>query len=52
MKQNDWKLDPTMLEDFCKSINITEEEFWEVIDKFANRELLYLDEMDGYWKLK
>lgn len=47
----DWKLDPYMLWDFCEGLDITRDEFWKTIDKFANKKLLYKDE-DGFWKLK
>ncbi|MHA1395708.1 MAG: N-acetyl sugar amidotransferase [Promethearchaeota archaeon] len=51
VKHHDWELDPIMLEDFCNVFNISKESFWKTIDKFANRELLYMDD-DGYWKSK
>jgi len=51
VRKYDWKLDPYMLTDFCEGLDITREEFWKTIDKFANKKLLYKDE-DGYWKLK
>ena len=39
-----------MLIDFCKGLNITEQEFWETIDKFANRDIL--EKRNGMWRLK
>lgn len=36
-----------MLADF---LGITEEYFWKVVDKFANREIL--EKRDGVWRLK
>ena len=51
IKENDWKVDPYMVSDFCQGLKITKKEFWEVIDQFANKDLLYKAE-DGYWKLK
>ncbi|MHA1766855.1 MAG: N-acetyl sugar amidotransferase [Promethearchaeota archaeon] len=50
VKEEDWKLDRKMLEDFCTLLGITEDYFWKIIDKFANREIL--EKRDGYWKLK
>jgi hypothetical protein len=46
----DWVLDYKMLMDFCRGLKITEFDFWETIDKFANRELL--EKKEGMWRLK
>jgi len=46
----DWRLDEKMLDDFCKGIGITRFEFWETVNKFANKELLEIRE--GNWRLK
>ena len=51
IRDYEWKLDPLMLEDFCKGVGLSEREFWGIIDRYANKELLYKD-TDGYWKLK
>jgi len=51
IEKYEWKIDPIMIEDFLKSLNISEEDFWKTIDKFANKELLFKDD-DGFWKLK
>ena len=50
VEEYDCKLDYKMLISFIRGINITEPEFWETIDKFANRDLL--EKRDGMWKLK
>ena len=49
IKKYDWKINPGMIEDFCKGIGISKDKFWKVIDKHANKELLY---KNGFWKLK
>ncbi len=50
VNENDWKLDPIMLKDFYKGLGISEEHFWKVIDKFANRDLI--EKKEGVWRLK
>ena len=40
VNEDDWKLDYKMEKSFRKCIGITAEEFWEVIDKHVNKELL------------
>jgi len=39
-----------MLKDFIEFIGITEEYFWEVVDKFADKNLV--EKKDGVWRLK
>lgn len=51
IKENDWRIDRQAKLDFCKTIKITEEYFDQVIDKHANKDLLYKD-INGNWKLK
>jgi tRNA(Ile)-lysidine synthase TilS/MesJ len=46
----DWKFDSYMVEDFCNYLDIDEKEFWETVDKFANRDLL--EKQEGVWRLK
>jgi len=48
--EDDWKLDPKMLVDFLKGIGMSESQFWKVIDKHANKEIL--EKRDGWWQLK
>lgn len=50
INENDWKLDKKMLEDFVGFLGINEVEFWKVVDKFANRELI--EKRNGMWRLK
>ncbi|MFX1443662.1 MAG: N-acetyl sugar amidotransferase [Promethearchaeota archaeon] len=50
VNEEDWKLDKKMLADFCLGLGITEEHFWEVCEKFANRELI--EKRNGVWRLK
>lgn len=44
------KLDPKMLKDFIDFIGITEEYFYEVVDRFANRDIM--EKRDGVWRRK
>ena len=50
VNEHEYKLDPKMLKDFIDFLEITEEYFWEVVDKFANRDIV--EKVDGVWKLK
>ncbi len=50
VNEHDWKLDPIMEIDFCDFIRMSEIEFLEIRDKFANKELLEMRE--GHWRLK
>lgn len=49
INEHDWRLDPIMLDDFCKGIDMDKERFWEIMDKFANRDLV--EKRDGMWRL-
>lgn len=51
IKDEDWRCDPLAKKDFCRTIGITEEEFNETIDRFANRDLLVKD-ANGNWRRK
>ena len=51
IRDEDWRCDPLAKRDFCRTIGITEEEFNETVDKFANRELLVKD-VNGNWRRK
>lgn len=48
----DWELDHRMLVDFLSFIDMSEEEFHKLVDKFANRDLLEKDPVLGLWRLK
>jgi N-acetyl sugar amidotransferase len=50
VNENDWKLDRKMLDDFLEFLEITEDYFWEVVDKYANKEIL--EKRDNVWRLK
>lgn len=51
VKERDWVCDPASRRDFCKTLNISEQYFNEIVDKFANREILYKDANDN-WRRK
>jgi hypothetical protein len=48
--EEDWKLDKKMLKDFLNYINYKEEDFWNVVDRFANSDIV--EKRDGVWRLK
>jgi len=48
--EEDWKLDKKMLKDFLNYINYKEEDFWNVVDKFANKNIV--EKRNGVWRLK
>ena len=48
--ENDWKLDRKMLFDFLSFIGYTEKQFWDIVDKYANRSII--EKRDGNWRLK
>lgn len=47
--ENDWRLDGATKRDFCRTIEISEEYFDEVVEKHANKDLVYKD-INGNWK--
>ena len=49
IKDSDWICDPLAKRDFCRTIRITEKEFDDTVDRFANRELLVKD-VNGNWR--
>lgn len=51
IKDTDWVCDPLAKKDFCRAINITEKEFDETVDKFANTDILVKD-ANGHWRRK
>lgn len=51
IKDTDWVCDPLAKRDFCRTIHITEQEFDETIDKFANKDILVKD-ANGHWRRK
>ena len=50
VKKNEHVLDPKMLKDFVGFVGITERQFWAVVDKFANKQIL--EKRGGTWRLK
>ena len=51
IRDSDWICDPLAKRDFCRTIGITEEEFDQTADKFANQEILQKD-ANGHWRRK
>ena len=51
IKDMDWMCDPTSKRDFCRTVGITEEHFDEVIDRFANKDIMVKD-VNGHWRRK
>lgn len=51
IKDEDWRCDPQGKRDFCTTIRITEEEFNDTVDRFANTKLLTKD-VNGNWRRK
>ncbi len=51
IKDNDYKLDLCAKRDFCRTIGITEKYFDEIVDRHANKDLVYKD-INGSWRLK
>ena len=50
INEEEYKLDKKMMKDFIDFIEISETEFWEVVERFANHDLV--EKRDGIWKLK
>lgn len=51
IKDSDWICDPLAKKDFCRTIGISEKEFSETVDRFANTDLLVKD-VNGNWRRK
>jgi len=51
IKEHDHKLDQKVLEDFLNFTGYTQREFWNIVEKFWNKEIFYKTR-DGLWKLK
>ena len=51
VKKHDHALDPRSVSEFVNFVGYTESEFWEIIDKFYNRDL-FEKGIFGEWKLK
>ena len=50
VKENDHKIDPTALEHYLKFTGYSEEEFWEIVNKFYNSDIFRFEVNE--WKLK
>ena len=50
IKEQDHKFDPLAVQDFCQFLGYSEREFWDIVDKFYNKELF--EKTDIGWKLK
>ena len=50
VKKHDHKIDPKALEDFLNFTGYTEKEFWDIVEKFWNRDIF--KKVNGTWKLK
>lgn len=50
IRENDYKLDQRAMEDFIKFLKYTPKQFWEIVEKFWNRNIF--EKIDGIWKLK
>jgi len=50
VKEHDHKLDRRVLKDFLDFVGHTEEEFWQVLDGYYNRDIF--TKVDGKWRLK
>jgi hypothetical protein len=48
--EHDHKLDQRAMEDFITFIGYKPREFWDIVEKFWNRELF--ENVDGLWRLK
>lgn len=49
IQENDYKLDGAVKKDFCRTIGITERHFDDVVEKHANKDIVYKD-INGNWK--
>ncbi len=50
VKEHDHKLDRMALKDFLGFVGHTEEEFWQVVDKYYNKDIF--EKVNGKWTLK
>lgn len=51
VKKYDGKCDSLYIKKYCNYLEITEEEFWEVVERVRNKDIWELDN-NGNWKLK
>ena len=50
VNEEEYKLDRKMLKDFTNFCGYSEEEFWQIAEKFANTDIV--EKRDGIWRLK
>lgn len=50
VKEHDHKLDQIMLDDWLTFTRYTDREFWNIVEKFYNRNIF--EKVDGIWQLK
>jgi len=50
VNDEDYKLDKKMLADFLEGVGCSEKDFWRIVDKFANKDIV--EKRDGAWRLK
>lgn len=50
IKENDYKFDQKVLEDFLQFTGYTHKKFWDIVDKFYNKDIF--EKIDGQWRLK
>ena len=50
VKEHDYKLDQVMLQDWLDFTGYSYKEFWNIVDKFYNRDIF--EKIDGLWQLK
>ena len=50
INDEEYKLDKKMLKDFLDFTEITDEEFWSTVEKFANKDIV--EKRKGIWRLK
>lgn len=51
VKQYDGKLSRKYIVEFCDYIDISETTFWNVVEKFVNKDLFYKDKYMAIWRL-
>ena len=51
VKKHDHDLDSLCVRDFCNFLGYTEREFWDIVDKFYNRDIFKKNEFNK-WVLK
>jgi N-acetyl sugar amidotransferase len=50
IRENDPKIDQRALQDYCQFLGYSTPQFWEIADKYWNRDIF--DQVDGIWKKK